>query len=390
MNIYLGHHVPKFGGFRLFIIVGIAVCFLTLDGFSQISNITTGFTGKIVFNGFNPKVQKDYKRIYTATWSQETILLKAISPENMPVASPIVNPKLADKIVIRSGKLYTAMLNKSGTQLTKSLEFNKDIPFFYQGTLSPDGNKILFTRKNRKKEFAPVYDIFVFDINSGITYQLTSTKHNVCPAWSPEGKMIAFYRGERYEYDEDLDNPKNTQGYTLAVINSYGSNLKEIVTGSCIFDAYRDFPPQWSPDGSKILFDYRPTTQLNSKIIDIDRGMGDLYVVQPDGSGLKLLRKNKGHYSWSPDGSKIAVAVSYPSTKEIGPKVGINILDANGENEKVLLGSDHWANKPIWSPDGKWISYQEQGICLIYIETKSIFENITGDLVVQNDPVWLP
>jgi Tol biopolymer transport system component len=375
-------------------VLSIIVCCLlwciNANCFSQVSKTTTGFPGKIIFNGIHPRDKNDYKRIYAASWSDGTIEIKAISPDNMPVASPIVNSKLANKIVFRSAKLYTATINENEIQLTKSLEFNKDIPFFYQGTLSPDGNKILFSRENRSnKDQTPLQDIYVFDILSGKTYQLTSTMYNVCPAWSPDGSKIAFYCGEEWISGQDYY-PKDAKGFNLAVMNSDGSNLKEIVIGSYLFQVYRDFPPQWSPDGNSILFDHRPVLEPDTEPYTGIRVQSDLYIVHPDGSGLKLLRKNKGHYSWSPDGSKIAVAVNYPSTRETGPKVGINIIDADGENEQVLLGSEHWANKPIWSPDGKWIMYQEHGICLIHKATKNIIENITGVIGAQFDPVWLP
>jgi Tol biopolymer transport system component len=60
--------------------------------------------------------------------------------------------------------------------------------------------------------------------------------------------------------------------------------------------AGEDSFPAWSPDGRTILF---------------NRGIGDLYLIRPDGTGRTRLTRHpriEAFPSWSPDGSQIAFA----------------------------------------------------------------------------------
>ena len=63
--------------------------------------------------------------------------------------------------------------------------------------------------------------------------------------------------------------------------------------------------PQWSPDGSQIVFTLRPPENLD---------LGRAYIVNTDGSGLRRLSKfepqiatvDEEHLAWSPDGTRVA------------------------------------------------------------------------------------
>jgi Tol biopolymer transport system component len=210
-------------------------------------------------------------------------------------------------------------------------------------SLSPDSTRLLYILEKRKNKLqAPLSDIFVLDFKTDKTYQLTSTGYNVCPAWSPDGKKIAFYRGDESISCNDNFLP-DTKGFALAIMNRNGTNLKEIVSGGYLFGIYRDYSPQWSPSGNDILFSYK----ASSTSFDIG-----IYLVHLDGSGLKLLKQNAGRETWSPDGKKIVMAVYY---RREGSK--IHVMDSTGANEKIIVSETKYNESPIWSPDGNWIAY---------------------------------
>lgn len=77
-----------------------------------------------------------------------------------------------------------------------------------------------------------------------------------------------------------------------------------------------------------------------------------VWVMNADGSGLKLLLKNASSPAFSPDGSLIA----YYHWNE-----GIFVANADGTNPRKILGEGN-AKYLAWSNDGKWIAFSSQPI----------------------------
>jgi Tol biopolymer transport system component len=81
----------------------------------------------------------------------------------------------------------------------------------------------------------------------------------------------------------------------------------------------------------------------------------DIYVVNPDGSGITNLTnfsdgENK-EPSWSPDGTMVAFATARDGNFEI------YVMDSDGANQgrlTTLRSDDEW---PAWSPDGRFIVF---------------------------------
>ncbi len=124
------------------------------------------------------------------------------------------------------------------------------------------------------------------------------------------------------------------------------------------FGPANTYNSNWSPDGSRIVFDSRR------------KGSSDLYVKASSGAGMEepLLQDNLNKYpdSWSPDGKFVLYESSGPSRTS-----DLFVLPLTGDRKPFqILGSQFGGNDMGQiSPDGRWVAYRssESGRNEIYV-----------------------
>jgi len=150
----------------------------------------------------------------------------------------------------------------------------------------------------------------------------------------------------------------------------------------------------WSPDGGLFAFTY-------SKALKDE--LSSVYVVNADGTGLKVLAQytgtDLGRPYWSPNGQVIA----FTSHKNLNlrPTTYIILSLATGETKKFITNTEESlasrnGNDIVWSPDNQWFlfftqeyegDYWKYDIETLNISTGELY-CITNDNLVETSADW--
>jgi PKD repeat protein len=121
----------------------------------------------------------------------------------------------------------------------------------------------------------------------------------------------------------------------LYLMNPDGSGVTQLTDTS----GY-EHSPNWSPDGSKILF--------------VRQTLGDIYTITADGKEEERLTQGGwiSEPSWSPDGRQIVYSFG-----GVNNGAEIYVMNVDGTGEMRLTTNDRADNRPAWSPDGTMIAF---------------------------------
>jgi Tol biopolymer transport system component len=188
---------------------------------------------------------------------------------------------------------------------------------YESGTWSADFTKITFMKGYGN-------GLWTMDANGMNEVQVLAMPSVRASVFSPDGKFIAF-----------IANVPDPQVHILELATSQVTQLTKL-TGIGLRIS-------WSVDGKKLLFTKE------------DAGIGNLFTIAPDGTGLQQITHcvkvycNDGQFS--PDGTQIAFVY--------GGRIAT--IAANGANLKPVTSPNdpqpHW---PSWSPKGNQLAYERQ------------------------------
>ena len=204
----------------------------------------------------------------------------------------------------------------------------------------PDGKHVVYTRSTglvrrfRNWEQIQHSDIVVRDLNGRNPRVLIRSKPYAAdynsPQFSPDGSRLLYVRA-----NSPLSSPPLK--HAVFVAKADGSGSRRVTDWS--LDGGDN--PDWSPDGKLILF--RSNSSENAP-------QSQIYVVAPDGSGLRpLTRFDIGttvlSYSFSPDGTSITFAQT-----GVAGQPDIFVMNADGTNMRQLTRTKLWDSAPDWGP----------------------------------------
>jgi len=213
---------------------------------------------------------------------------------------------------------------------------------------SPNGEMIAFD-SDRPGDGGRV-QIYVMNADgSGVTQLTTGRGFHVTPGWSPDGTRLAIAA--------DWGDPRALGGiWVIPAFDPDGVTQAEAQRVTTVPKGIDfDFEPQFSPDGSSIVFTRVKSTRKTA-----------IHRVGVDGTGLQRLtpwKLNASDPDWSPDGQLI----TFDSGDSGFPpaKGDIYVMGADGsgrtrltDNPRVRDGKRFkLAQNPVWAPSGTKIIY---------------------------------
>ncbi len=172
---------------------------------------------------------------------------------------------------------------------------------------------------------------------------LTSGAHaDVLPAWSPDGKQIAFVtkRG---------DDPDRTENWDVYLIEPKPGAKEKQLTTSPEADAHPDWEsaPAWSPDGKTIAYIHGGDPKK------IEYAVHSLATIPASGGAAKILTtaldRNLLQPHWAPDGRSIFAVL-----EDDGSETLVRVAAEGGAPEPVVGGRRKVTAYDV-SPDGQVI-----------------------------------
>lgn len=275
------------------------------------------------------------KRANLWQYDRESKVMRQVTKfEEYDVRYPSVGPR--DIVFENGGRLFLLDLASENTREVKVNvvtdkatlrprleEVTKRI---VSASVSPTGKRVVFEARG---------DLFSVPAENGVTRNLTESQGVAerYPAWSPDGKSIAYFSDRSGEYE-----------LTLHPADGKGSEEQLTQLGP----GWR-YQPQWSPDSRKLVFidnamriwlhdrDTKQTAQIDRQLWHYQTALNNFLV------------------NWSADSRWIAYAGDTESRQQ-----AIIIYDTKERKRHQVTSAHYHDDMPVFDPAGKYLYYRSQ------------------------------
>ncbi|HTQ95300.1 MAG TPA: S9 family peptidase [Candidatus Acidoferrum sp.] len=251
-------------------------------------------------------------------------------------------------------------------------------------TISKDGKWIAYSVSTPDLEAnRSVSNVWIISTSGGAPTQVSQGGHDNSPAWSPDGKTLAFLSAR----------DGNSQIYLLAMDGGEAKKLTKLSTGADLF--------HWSPDGKTIAFtssvypdcaddacnakrdEEKEKSKVKARLYDhllyrhwdhwSEGKRSHLFVIAVDGSTTARdltpnadfdvppeERSGPGDFNFSPDSAEICYTAVTDKVEAISTNADLFLVPVAGGPSKRITTQPGFDGNPVYSPDGRFIAYHAQ------------------------------
>jgi dipeptidyl aminopeptidase/acylaminoacyl peptidase len=238
--------------------------------------------------------------------------------------------------------------------------------------ISPDGSRVAYlvaeNEMEKDKDWKSVSQLWVVPTAGPDTAarQFTRGEKSVSsPAWSPDGKLLAFLMDAGDEKDAKPQ---------VWFLYADGGEAWQVTKNKAGVRAF-----EFSPDGKTLLLaaasaptdeeETRKKEKDDAVVVDHDMKMAQLWTWDIATGQEKQI--TKGEYTvsdprWSPDGTHISFTTTPTPRLDDSSLQTAWVLDLSSGNARQLADKPKYTHTARWSPDGKWIAYLGSSGLMIY------------------------
>jgi len=251
-------------------------------------------------------------------------------------------------------------------------------------TISKDGQWVAYAVSTPDLDAnRSISNIWVVSTAGGAPKQVTQGGRDNSPAWSPDGKTLAFLSAR----------DGNSQVYLLSMAGGEAKKLTQLSSGADLF--------HWSPDGKLIAFTSsvypdckddgcnekrdadKEKSKVKARIYDhllyrhwdhwSEGKRGHLFVLAIEGSAApKDLtagadydvppeeRGGAGDFNFSPDSKELCFTAVTEKVEAISTNADLFLIPIAGGEPKRITTQQGFDGNPVYSPDGRYIAYHAQ------------------------------
>jgi len=251
-------------------------------------------------------------------------------------------------------------------------------------TVSQDGKWIAYAVATPDLEAnRSVTNVWIVSASGGAPVQVTQGGRDNSPAWSPDGKTLAFVSAR----------DGNSQVYLLSMDGGEAKKLTQLSTGADLF--------HWSPDGKTIAFTSsvypdckddacnekrdaeKEKSKVKARLYDhllyrhwdhwSEGKRSHLFVVPVDASSAPRdltaganydvppeERSGPGDFNFSPDSKELCFTAVTDKMEAISTNADLFLVPVSGGESKRITTQQGFDGNPVYSPDGRYIAYHAQ------------------------------